>query len=72
MFLKIIINFDCGFSKKFIRFFQKIYTVGLKNLYGFLVFYKFFSKNSIKFFLKIIINFYNGFIKKCIQFFSIL
>ena len=30
-----------------------------KNLYGFSVFYKVFSKNRIKMFLKIIINFYN-------------
>ena len=43
--------------------FPKIYTVFLKNLCGFPVFYKVFSKNRKKMFLKII-NFYNGFIKK--------
>ena len=57
MFLKIILNFDNGFFKKFIRFF---------------IFYEVFSKNHIKMFLKIIINFDNGFFKTFIPFFRIL
>ena len=62
MFLKNIINFDK-------RFFQKIYSVSLKNLCIFPVSYKLFSNNCIKMFLKIIINFDNGFKKTVNGFF---
>ena len=58
MFLKMMINFYNGFIKK--------------NLYGFFVFYKIFSKHRIKIFLKITIKFYNGFFEKFIWYFCIL